>query len=170
MTVATNLVPIFASAAVAVAAALATLYPAVRGLRLKRSEEQRLVETADAERTVALLGLFGTLVSRANARGPFLVAPELAVAVAQPGSLLQPASHDDLKRLLTACSVQQPVGFVEQLASIAIIAELGRRHDVMRELAIQALDGLVSGYLGGGADEQQVAAAAKQGLERINAQ
>ena len=115
----------------------------LREFRLKLIAETRLRDSARIESDVQLLRLFVELMDIAHARGACHVsekAVERLLDTENVGSAL--AAGRTVNDLLSQSVVVCPVGLAAQNAAIATIAELGKRHDILKASAIQGLESL----------------------------
>lgn len=118
---------------------------ALRQFRLKLKEEERLSSSARTETDIKLVKAFGELMDVAHGRSGHVLSEKaveflLARNVVTDKDLSDPAAISD--KLGTAAVLALPVGRASQEAAIAAICALGVRHEVLRELAAQALQSL----------------------------
>lgn len=130
------LIPV--SGAIGILSSSVAAWAGVAGYRLKAKAEQRLAESATAEREINLLRLFTELMSIAHARGPSQLSERAVEALIAANPTAQPGA------LLERAIVTMPIGVAAQDAAIASIGTLGMRHDFLRAPALQALDSLSS--------------------------
>jgi len=133
---------LFATPIATVAAAAVAAIPVYRQYRFQVAESGRLAEATRAEVDVRLLTLFVSLMGKAHARGDSGVSESAVQAALAPGSPFAPATPDELTEIVEHARYTLPVGFDEQEAAIAAVAELGVRYDVLRTPALVGLRGL----------------------------
>jgi hypothetical protein len=136
------LVPVSGSFALVVSALGARI--ALKELGLKLAAEARLRYSSQVEADIQLLKVFTEIMALAHGRGPdhvseraieFLLKDKTLAEVAQDGRKLSDVIRD-------TAILSLPVGSAAQDAAIAAIATLGRRHEILRDAAIQALESL----------------------------
>jgi hypothetical protein len=111
----------------------------LREYKLKLQAEVRLSQSAQVEADVKLLKLFVEIMNVAHGRGESLLASEKLFEAMLPK--LREQGQTDVK---DAAVVTLPVGGAAQDAAIAAIGELGKRHTLLRSVALQALQSLAS--------------------------
>jgi len=109
----------------------------LREYKLKLRAEVRLANAANIESDVKLLTLFTQLMEIAHARGPSMLVSDKLFEAMWPH--LQKAGVSDPR---SAALITTPVGAASQDAAIAAIAALGRKHKVLRPVALSALESL----------------------------
>lgn len=109
-------------------------------IQAKVAEENRLAVANRAELDVRLLTLFTELMGKAHARGLSILSESTVSKIIEQQGSLSPSSLSELKELLEACTVVYPVGTAEQDATIAAIAELGGKYELLRFPAERALE------------------------------
>lgn len=115
----------------------------LREYKLKLRADTRLAYSAQVEADIKLLTLFTTIMNIAHARGESVVSDKLLELMTNPEILskLPPGASLDLK---DAGVITLPVGVAAQDAAIAAVCELGKKHALLRPVAIQALESLAS--------------------------
>lgn len=138
------LVPI--SSSFALGSTAVGVWIALRDYRLKLQAETRLSNSSQVEADIQLLKLFTEIMSIAHARGSallsekaveFLLKDRTLAEVTKNGQKLSDVIRDGAVLIL-------PVGGAAQDAAIAAIATLGRRHEILREASVQALESIAT--------------------------
>ncbi len=122
---------------------------------LKVSVETRLAQSAQLEADIKLLKLFTEIMDIAHARRGCQVSEKAIEKILTPEKMKELGlSATNLQDILAKSVVQLPVGIAAQDAAICAIWVLGRRHDALMPVSIQALESLrafkgevVKGYL-----------------------
>ena len=135
------LVPV--SSSFALISAGVGIWIAVRDLGLKFKAEARLSQSAQVEADVQLLKLFTEIMNLAHARGTTLVSEKAVEFLLKDKSLaeMKPDKVGDMIR--HSATFALPVAAAAQDAAIAAIATLGKRHEILRSAALQALESLM---------------------------
>jgi hypothetical protein len=118
---------------------------ALRQYRFKLREEERLSVSARTERDIKLVKAFSELMDIAHGRSGHVLSEKtveflLAHNFVPDGEMSDPSAI--ARRLQNASVFALPVGLASQDAAIAALATLGKRHDVLRDLARQGLERL----------------------------
>jgi hypothetical protein len=112
--------------------------------RIKLQAETRLRDASKVEMDVKLLQLFTEIMNIAHARATTQLSEKIFEQILKPEVIKQfHLENDSIKDLLDKSIVILPVGLAAQDAAIAAIASLGKRHDILKSVAIQALESLV---------------------------
>lgn len=116
---------------------------ALKQYRLKLEAETRLKETARIESNLQLLRVFTEIMNIAHARVAYYSSEKAIEAILKPENVAS-LLHDraKLSQTIQACIVPLPVGAAAQSASIAAIAALGQRHEILTNVAIEGLKSL----------------------------
>jgi uncharacterized membrane protein len=116
---------------------------ALREYKLKARAETRLAKTAEIESDVKLLTLFTELMDIAHARGGSHVSEKAIERLLSPEMSKQlNVSAANVPKILESAVVTLPVGGAAQDAAIAAIWTLGKRHPILTQVAIRALESL----------------------------
>jgi hypothetical protein len=110
---------------------------ALREYKLKARAEARLAQSAQVESDIKLLKLFVEIMDIAHARGQSVVVSDKLFEALLPK--LQAAGLSDVK---SAAVITLPVGSAAQDAAIAAICVLGKKHPILRPVAMRALESL----------------------------
>jgi len=135
------LVPL--ATAIGILSVAVSIWLSLREYRLKVRAETRLAKSAEVEAQIKLLKLFTEIMNIAHARGESHFSDKLAELICRPeivSALQQQGNRLDLGDLAV---ITLPVGTAAQDAAIAAIGELGKRHEILRPVAKQALESLV---------------------------
>jgi hypothetical protein len=117
----------------------------LREYRLKLQAETRLKNSSRVEQDIQLLTLFTEIMNLAHARGGAQVSEKAVELILKPEIVKELAPQGKaLRDLLDNAVVVLPVGVAQQDAAIAAIWALGQRHELLRPVAIQALESLMS--------------------------
>jgi hypothetical protein len=114
----------------------------LREYRLKLQAERRLAQIAEVEADINLLKLFTEIMDIAHARRGY--SDKLLEGVMTPEMIEKLRIDPRLKTLLQDLIVPFPVGKAAQDSAIAAIGVLGKKHAVLRPIALQALQSLAS--------------------------
>jgi hypothetical protein len=125
------------STSVGIVAVVVGLLLSLREYNLKLRAEARLAESAQVESDIKLLKLFVEIMDIAHARGPSMVVSDKLFEAMLPK--LQEAGVSDIK---AAAVITLPIGSAAQDAAISAICELGKKHPILRPVAIRALESL----------------------------
>ena len=118
---------------------------ALRDYRLKLQAEIRLRNSAQVEQDIQLLKLFTEIMDIAHARGAAHVSEKAVEMLLKPEIIKELYSKGvPLNSLLDNAVIVHPVGMAAQDAAIAAIWALAQRHEILRPVAIQALESLMS--------------------------
>jgi hypothetical protein len=123
------------------------IWLSLRDWRLKVQAETRLKDSAEVEAQVTLLKLFTEIMTIAHARGGYYVSEKAIELLLSQGvaQRLPAGTNVRVKDFLEEGAILTiPVGAAAQDAAIAAIFVLGKRHEVLRDVAIQALRSLCS--------------------------
>ena len=110
----------------------------LRQHQLKAKAEIRLTNSEQVESDIKLLKLFTEIMSIAHARGESIVSEKMLELMLRP-DVIQQLSINEIKE---AAIITLPIGFAAQDAAIAAIYELGRKHILLRSVALRALESL----------------------------
>jgi hypothetical protein len=113
--------------------------------RLKLQTEARLSHSTQAETDIRLLTLFTQIMNIAHARSGTIASEKAIEKMFDKGILTQDDFKDMNalhKKIQTVSVFSLTVGLAAQVAAIAAIATLAKRHDVLREPAIAGLQSL----------------------------
>ena len=120
---------------------------ALRDYRLKLKAEARLRYSSQVEVDIRLLKLFTEIMTIAHARSGYFVSEKAIEKLFEKGVV----NDQDLgnlnslnQKLEDAAILTLPVGIAAQDAAIAAISTLANRHEVLRSVAIQALESIRS--------------------------
>src|SRR5438046_312557 len=136
-----------ASTLVGIVATAISIWLSLRDWRLKVQAETRLKDSAEVEAQVTLLKLFTEIMTIAHARGGYHVSEKaIELLLSKDGvGHLPVGTNMKLKDFLEDGAILTlPVGVAAQDAAIAAIFVLGKRHEVLHDVAIQALRSLCS--------------------------
>jgi len=116
----------------------------LREYRLKLQAETRLKNSSQVEQDIQLLKLFTEIMNIAHARGPVHVS-EKAIEMLLKSDVIKELSTKgiSLNSLLENAVIVYPVGVAAQDAAIASIWALAQRHEILRPVAVQALESLM---------------------------
>ena len=114
----------------------------LREYRLKLQAERRLAEIAEVEADIKLLKLFTEIMDIAHARRGY--SDKLLEGVVTPEMIEKLKPDPQLRALLQTLIIPLPVGEAAQDAAIAAVGVLGKKHAVLRPIALQALQSLAS--------------------------
>lgn len=115
----------------------------LREYRIKVRAETRLAHSAELEADIKLLTLFTEIMTIAHARGGTHVSEKAIEKILSPELIKELGlSGQNIKGVLENTVIQLPVGVAAQDAAICAIWALGRRHEVLKPVAIQALTSL----------------------------
>lgn len=113
------------------------------GVWLSLQQYSLKVKSENAEKDIELMTLFTKIMSTAHARSGY-VSSEKAVEKLFDNNLFTEAELKDPKllnlKIEEVAVITLPVGLAEQDAAIAAIAELGLRHESLRNIAIEGLE------------------------------
>lgn len=113
--------------------------------RIKIQAETRLREASKVEMDVKLLQLFTEIMNIANARTTTQLSEKVFEQILKPEVIKQfNLQNKSIQDLLHESIVIMPVGAAAQDAAIAAIGALGKRHEILRNVAIQALESILS--------------------------
>jgi hypothetical protein len=116
---------------------------ALREYRLKVQAETRLAHSAELEEDIKLLKLFTEMMNLAHARGDAHVSEKAIERILTPEMFKEfGLSGSNLRGLLESAVIVLPVGAAAQDAAICAIWVLGKRHSLLKPVAIQALESL----------------------------
>ncbi len=136
-----TLIPISASF-VLITASLSTLV-ALNEYRLKVKTETRLTNSAEVEADIKLLKLFTEIMNIAHARGGSQVSEKaIEIILSQENITKSDLSDLDIVKIekaLRSAVINLPVGMAAQDAAICAIWALGKKHEILKPVAIQAL-------------------------------
>ncbi len=120
-------------------------WQASNDFRLKVQAEARRDKSAEAESDVKLVKLFAEIMNIAHGRSGYIVSEKAVELLFQKGII----SIEDFKNPAVANSkiadssiITLPVGAAAQDAAITAIAILGKKHTVLKDMAIQGLESL----------------------------
>jgi hypothetical protein len=119
----------------------------LREYRLKLRAERRLEKSSEIEAEVRLLTLFTQLMDIANGRSGYQVSEKAVEWILTHIKIdeSKPLDVNALSRAVQELAVLTlPVGSAAQDASVAAIASLTQRHEVLRSVGLQALESLVN--------------------------
>jgi hypothetical protein len=115
----------------------------LRDYRLRVKAETRVAQSAELEADIKLLKLFTEIMTTAHARGGTQVSEKAVEKILTPEILKELGLNGrNLKDVLSNAVIYLPVGVAAQDAAICAIWVLGRRHEVLKPVAIQALTSL----------------------------
>jgi hypothetical protein len=122
------------------------IWLSLRDYRLKLQAEARLKYSAQVETDIQLLKLFTEIMNIANARGASVVSEKAVEFLLKDKNLQELTMNGRHIRdiLMDGAVLVLPVGEAAQDAAIAAIATLGRRHEILQDASVQALESLVS--------------------------
>lgn len=135
------LVPL--SVAISILSVAVGIWLSLREYRLKVKAETRLAKSAEVEAQIKLLKLFTEIMNIAHARGESLFSEKRAELMSRPeivNALHTQGYKIDFDDLGV---ITLPIGAAAQDAAIAAVGELGKRHEILRPVAKQALESLV---------------------------
>jgi hypothetical protein len=138
------LVPV--SSSFALVSTAVGIWIALGDYRLKLQAETRLSHSSQVEADIHLLKIFTEIMTLAHGRGLTLLS-EKAVEFLLKDRTLSEVTKDGRQLRDVICDgavLSLPVGGAAQGAAIAAIATLGRRHDILREASIQALESIAT--------------------------
>ncbi|MBC6989091.1 hypothetical protein [Hymenobacter sp. BT491] len=133
---------------IAIISTALAIWLSLKKYRLKVLSEIRLTKAAEIEADIQLLKAFSKLMNIAHARLNYQVSEKAVEMLLQKEtilSLIATKGNLDLSHLLSQAVIPIPVGAASQDAAIVAVATLGKRHNVLLEAAIQALETL-SGF------------------------
>lgn len=111
--------------------------------RLKVKAETRLAQSAELESDIKLLKLFTEIMNIAHARGPSMLSEKAVEKLFSPDMLNALKSSGVMSaNLLENATVSLPIGSAAQDAAICAIWVLGKKHEILRPVAFQALDSI----------------------------
>ena len=120
---------------------------AVAEYRLKLQAEERAAASQKAETDVRLLQAFTPLLDLANGRGGYEVSEKIIEELISR-NIFGDTDFRDLKSFKKKLSefpiIYLPVGLPSQDAAIAAVATLGLKYKILREPAVEALEGAKS--------------------------
>ena len=116
----------------------------VREYKLKVKAEKRLQRSSQAEVDVRLSRLFAEFMQLADGRGASYMSTECLEQLFENGLVTKDdwKNPDGLREKLSACAFHVPLGVGAQNAAICSLGVLGKRYDVLREMAEAGLDAL----------------------------
>jgi hypothetical protein len=123
------------------------VWMSLREYRLKLKAEARLEKAAEVEANIRLLTLFSEFMKTANGRSGYATS-EKAIEWFLSNKQPQEVSHSqgglkNLNQQLEDLAILTlPVGSAAQDSTIAAIAVLAERHEILKDVAAQALDSL----------------------------
>jgi hypothetical protein len=105
----------------------------------KQKAERRVFKSAEIESNVKLMTLFPQIMDIAHSRvGNHVSEKAIEILLSRSGG----TSHD-VTELIASAVIQLPAGAAAQDAAICAIWKLGREHEVLTEVATQALVSLM---------------------------
>ncbi|MEM4406993.1 MAG: hypothetical protein QXS68_08095 [Candidatus Methanomethylicaceae archaeon] len=114
--------------------------------KLKLAAEKRSAESSEAEKDINLLKIFTEIMNIAHGRSGYLLSEKAVDALFQKGMV----KENDLmnlsdinSKIVNSSLITLPVGAAAQHSAFAAIAVLGKRHAVLKDVAIQGLESLV---------------------------
>lgn len=121
---------------------------ALKEYRLKVKAEIRLTQSTELEADIKLLKLFTEIMTIAHARGGTQISEKAIERLLSPEVIKALGlSGPDIRGAIENAVINIPVGVAAQDAAICAIWVLGNRHEVLKPVAIQALESL-SGFKG----------------------
>jgi hypothetical protein len=122
---------------------------AVKDYRLKLKAEERLRHSSQVEADIRLIKLFTEIMDIAHARRDHYLSEEVVKALFQQGIITKEDFDDpnDLKKVskkLMPAIITPPIGLAAQDAAMAAIYSLAKRNEILRDVAIQALESMKS--------------------------
>ena len=113
---------------------------ALREYRLKAKAETRLAESAELESDIKLIKIFTEIMDIAHARSGYKVS-EKAIEVILSSEALEQLNQTggNVRDILHNSIVCLPVGVAAQDAAISAIWTLGKKHEILAPIALQAL-------------------------------
>ncbi len=123
-------------------AAAFALMSIATGVWLSLQQYSLKLKSQKVETDIKLMTLFTHIMSIAHARGGYTVSEKIIEKIFDNKILTENELKDSNilnKRLVEASTLTTPVGVAEQDAAIAAIAVLAKRHDVLKDVAIQGL-------------------------------
>ena len=121
------------------------VWRSLREYRLKLQAETRLKYSSQTEIDIQLLKLFIEIMNIAHARSGTHVSEKAIEMILTPEVLKKFSGNEKLlNNFLDNAVIVLPVGLAAQNAAIAAIGVLGQRHEILRPVAIQALESLMS--------------------------
>ena len=138
-----GLVPL--ASAVGIFSVVVGIWLSLREYRLKIRAETRLAQSADVESQIKLLKLFTEIMNIAHARGNSHFSEKLADLMIRPEIISALNIKGGKNNIRDLGVITLPIGSAAQDAAIAAVAELGKRHELLRPVALQALESLVIG-------------------------
>jgi len=118
---------------------------AIRDYRLRVKAETRVAQCAELEADIKLLKLFTEIMTIAHARGGSQVSEKAIERILAPDTMKELGLNaQNLGDILENTVINLPIGVAAQDAAICAIWVLGRRHEVLKPVAIQALTSLSS--------------------------
>jgi len=138
------LVPI--SSSFALISTAVAVWIALRDYGLKLQAEIRLSHSSQVEADVQLLKLFTEIMNLAHGRGPTLLSEKAVEFLLKDRSLTEVIKDSNKLSdvIRDGAALALPIGGAAQDAAIAAIATLGRRHEILKKVSIQALESLVT--------------------------
>jgi len=112
----------------------------LREYRLKVKADIRLTQSTELEADIKLLKLFTEIMNIAHARGGVQVSEKAIEKILSPEVIKELGiTKIDIKAAIDNAVISLPVGIAAQDAAICAIWVLGKRHNVLKPVAIQAL-------------------------------
>jgi hypothetical protein len=123
------------------------VWMSLREYRLKLKAEARLEKSAEVEANIRLLTLFSEFMKTANGRSGYATSEKaiewfLSNQQPQEVSKSQGGLNNLNQQLEDLAILTLPVGSAAQDSTVAAIAVLAERHEILRDVAAQALDSL----------------------------
>jgi hypothetical protein len=130
-----------ASTAISLLSVAVSIVISLRQYQLKLKEEIRLTYNAQIESDIKLLKLFTEIMNIAHARGESIISDKLLELMVHP-EIQAKLSINNRTDFRDAAVITLPVGGAAQDAAIAAICELGKKHLLLRPIALRALESL----------------------------
>jgi uncharacterized membrane protein (DUF4010 family) len=112
------------------------------GVWLSLQQYSLKLKSEKVEADIKLMTLFTKIMSIAHARGGYTVSEKIIEKIFDNEVLTEDELKDSRllnEKLTNAAILTTPVGVAEQDAAIAAIAQLAKRHEVLKEVAIEGL-------------------------------
>lgn len=120
-------------------------WQASNDFRLKVQAEARRDKSAEAESDVKLVKLFTEIMNIAHGRSGYIVSEKTVESLFQKGIISIADFNDPAvanSKIANSAIITLPVGAAAQDAAIKAIADLGKKHAVLKGMAFQGLESL----------------------------